>query len=62
MGIYIPDSVIAVGWADLGVYKTTVSTSNLGLSYFYKAIIIISFTSAKAAISSIFVYLCGSFS
>ena len=32
MGICILDSVIAIGWANLGVYKTTVSTFNLGLN------------------------------
>jgi hypothetical protein len=34
--------------------------SNLGLSYSYKVIVIISFTSARAIISSSSVYLYGS--
>ena len=60
MGVCVPDSIIAVGWADLGVYKTIISVFNLRLSHSYKVIIIIGFTSTRAAISSLFIYLYSS--
>ena len=43
------------------IVKTTVNIFNLGLSRFYKVIIIISFTFIRAVISSLFIHLCGSF-